>query len=294
MAVDHDRLFKEVLTTFFEEFIELFFPAVHDAVDFSNVQFLAEEVFSDVTQGEKYKVDLLVKTRRKEEETVIIIHTESQSYPQPDFNERMFIYYGRLYEKYRCNILPIALFTYDLRREEPDHFSIQFPFHDVLRFQFLTVQLKQQNWRHFIRSDNPLAAAFLSKMGYNEKEKIQVKKEFLRMMVRMNIDPAHFTLLTGFFETYLTLTPSEEEQLREEVKTMEKQESDKVMELMVSYEKKGLEKGKEQGLEQGRKQGKERTKTEIAAAMLKKDMDVETIAEVTGLTTDKVIQLKQQ
>ncbi|MDQ0300556.1 putative transposase/invertase (TIGR01784 family) [Salibacterium salarium] len=98
------------------------------------------------------------------------------------------------------------------------------------------------------------------------------------MMIRINIDPAPFTLLTGFFETYLTLTPSEEEQLREEVKTMEKQESDKVMELMVSYEKKGMEK----------------TKEEIASEMLKKDMDVETIAEVTELTTKEVLQLKQQ
>ncbi|MGY4690994.1 Rpn family recombination-promoting nuclease/putative transposase [Salibacterium sp. K-3] len=310
MAVDHDRLFKEVLTTYFEEFIQLFFPEVHEAVDFSNIQFLAEEVFSDVTQGEKYKVDLLVKTRRKEEETVIIIHTESQSYPQPDFNERMFIYYGRLYEKYRCNILPIALFTYDQRREEPDLFSIQFPFHDVLRFQFLTVQLKQQNWRHFIRSDNPLAAAFLSKMGYNEKEKIQVKKEFLRMMVRMNIDPARSNLLTGFFETYLTLTSWEEKKLQEEVKRMDGREGEKVREFVVSYEKKGIEKGikqgmekgiekgikqgMEKGMEKGEKMGERRTKMEIAAAMLKKDMDVDTIVDITGLSAGEILRLKHE
>ncbi|MFZ4453622.1 Rpn family recombination-promoting nuclease/putative transposase [Salibacterium aidingense] len=293
MAVDHDRLFKEVLTTYFEEFIQLFFPEVHVAVDFSNVQFLAEEVFSDVTQGEKYKVDILAKTSLKEEETIIIIHTEPQSYPQPDFNERMFLYYGRLYEKYRCNILPIALFTYDQNREEPDHFSIAFPFHTVLHFQFLIIQLKQQNWRHFIRSDNPLAAALLSKMGYNEKEKVQVKKEFLRMMSHMNIDPARSDLLTGFFETYLTLTSSEEKKLQEEVKRMDGREGEKVREFIVSYEKKGMEKGMEQGIEQGMKQGKEKTKTEIAEAMLKKDLDIETISEVTGLSTDEVLQLKQ-
>ncbi|WP_026702261.1 Rpn family recombination-promoting nuclease/putative transposase [Salibacterium aidingense] len=276
MTVDHDRLFKEVLTTYFEEFIQLFFPEVHEAVDFSNLQFLAEEVFSDVTQGEKYRVDILAKTSLKDEETLIIIHTEPQSYPQPDFNERMFLYYGRLYEKYRCNILPIALFTYDQYRKEPDHFSIAFPFHDVLHFQFLIIQLKQQNWRNFIRSDNPLAAALLSKMGYNEKEKVQVKKEFLRMMAHMKIDPARSNLLTGFFfETYPTLTSSEEKKLREEVKRMDGREGEKVREFIVSYEKKGMEKAK----------------TEIAEEMLKKGIDIETISEVTGLSTEEVLQL---
>ncbi|MFD2706728.1 Rpn family recombination-promoting nuclease/putative transposase [Salibacterium lacus] len=290
MTIDHDRLFKEILTTYFEEFIALFFPKVHEAVDFSEIQFLPEEVFSDVTQGEKYKVDVLAKTKLKDEETVIIIHTESQSYPQRDFNERMFIYYGRLYEKYRCRILPIALFTYDQKRSETDEFTIRFPFHDVLHFQFLMIQLKQQNWRQFIHTGNPAAAALLSKMGYNEKEKVQVKKEFLRMMVHMHINRAHTTLLTGFFETYLKLTSSEEQLLKEEVKMMRKPEGDKVMEIMVSYEKEGLDKG----LEQGKKQGKEMNKIETATAMLKKDMDVPLIAEITGLPPEDILRLKDK
>ncbi|MGY4690995.1 hypothetical protein [Salibacterium sp. K-3] len=61
---------------------------------------------------------------------------------------------------------------------------------------------------------------------------------------------------------------------------MDGREGEKVREFVVSYEKKGIEKGKEE------------TKTAIAAAMLKKDMDEETIAEVTGLTIDEVLQLK--
>ncbi|MGY4690936.1 hypothetical protein [Salibacterium sp. K-3] len=52
---------------------------------------------------------------------------------------------------------------------------------------------------------------------------------------------------------------------------MEKPEGDKIMEIMVSYEKEGLDKG----LEQGKKQGKEINKIETASAMLKKDMDID-------------------
>lgn len=39
---------------------------------------------------------------------------------------------------------------------------------------------------------------------------VQVKLEFLRMLVRMELGPARMTILTGFFETYLKLNEEEE------------------------------------------------------------------------------------
>jgi hypothetical protein len=65
MEVDYDRLFKELLQTFFEEFILLFFPQVHEHIDFQCVSFLSEELFTDVTAGEKYRANLLVETKLK-------------------------------------------------------------------------------------------------------------------------------------------------------------------------------------------------------------------------------------
>ncbi|MDQ0300552.1 hypothetical protein J2S78_003020 [Salibacterium salarium] len=46
-------------------------------------------------------------------------------------------------------------------------------------------------------------------------------------MARMNIDPARSDLLTVFFETFLTLTFSEEKKLQEEVKKMDGREGEK-------------------------------------------------------------------
>ena len=67
------------------------------------------------------------------------------------------------------------------------------------------VELKKMNWRDYVKSNNPVAAALLSKMGYPKEEKVQVKMEFLRMMVKMELDPARTRFITGFFEQYLTL-----------------------------------------------------------------------------------------
>ncbi|WP_338835715.1 hypothetical protein [Neomoorella thermoacetica] len=42
MSIDHDRLFKELLTTFFREFMELFFPEAHALIDYSDTRFLTQ------------------------------------------------------------------------------------------------------------------------------------------------------------------------------------------------------------------------------------------------------------
>ncbi|MFB8788919.1 MAG: hypothetical protein U7123_08735 [Potamolinea sp.] len=56
--IDHDRLFKELLSTFFWEFVELFLPKVAAYLERDSIFFLNQEVFTDVTSGERREVDL--------------------------------------------------------------------------------------------------------------------------------------------------------------------------------------------------------------------------------------------
>ncbi|MBY6269844.1 Rpn family recombination-promoting nuclease/putative transposase [Parageobacillus thermoglucosidasius] len=276
MAVDHDRLFKELIQAFFEEFILLFFPDMYEHIDFCHLSFLSEELFTDVTAGEKYRVDLLVETKLKGEDGLIIVHIENQSYVQPSFPERMFIYFSRLFEKYRTNIVPIAVFSYDAIRDEPSSFTLPLPFGNILHFRFFPVELRKQNWRNYIRSDNPIAAALLSKMGYTESERIELKKQFLRMLVRLELDEAKQRLLIGFFETYVRLSDDEEQQLRNEVNQMETKEKEQVLELLISYEQKGKREGAKQ---------KER---EMMRKMIAKGMSIADIAHIFDLTEEEV------
>jgi len=98
--INHDRLFKELLSTFFIEFIELFFPEVANDLDPKSLQLLDKEVFTDVTSGEKHVVDLVAQVRFQGEESCFLIHIEVQSSSQAEFSRRMFRYFARLYEKY--------------------------------------------------------------------------------------------------------------------------------------------------------------------------------------------------
>jgi len=59
--IDHDRLFKELLTTFFIEFIELFFPTVAGYLQPDTVIFLDKELFTDIAGGERREADVVVQ-----------------------------------------------------------------------------------------------------------------------------------------------------------------------------------------------------------------------------------------
>jgi hypothetical protein len=165
---DHDRLFKELLTVFFDDFLALFAPALAARIAPGSVTFLNPEVFSDVTEGTKRIVDLLVRVKMVDtdgEEAFILIHIENQSKVEARFARRMFLMAARLVEKYDLPIYPIALFSFDkpLRKEE-DRFRIAFPGRTVLQFQFESIQLNRMNWRTFVNRRNPVAAALMSKM----------------------------------------------------------------------------------------------------------------------------------
>jgi predicted transposase YdaD len=253
--IDHDRLFKELLENYFAEFMQLFFPIAAQAINLKQIKFLQQEIFTDITAGEKHQVDILVETRLKDEPGLILIHVEPQAYAQKEFNARMFIYFSRLYEKYRRKILPVAIFSYDQERDEPDTFQIGFSFLDILRFQFYKLELKKLNWRNYIHSNNPVAAALLSKMGFKPEERVPVKLEFMRMLARMNQDPARMELLGGFFETYLKLNQEEEEQLYRELGKIDQKEADTIMQITTSWHEKGRMEGKVEGRMEGRMEG---------------------------------------
>lgn len=83
--INHDRLFKELLSTFFVEFIELFFPQMIEYLEADSIQFVDKEIFTDITQGARREADLLVKCRFQGREAFFLIHLEHQSKREKDF-----------------------------------------------------------------------------------------------------------------------------------------------------------------------------------------------------------------
>ena len=142
--IDHDRLFKELLTTFFVEFIELFFPKLASVLDRNSIVFLDKEVFISLFDGREYEADIVAKVRYADREAFFLIHVENQSTPEPEFGRRMLRYFTGFFEKYDLPVYPIVVFSYDKPiRSEPKRYTINFPDGEVLRYSYRVVQLNQ-------------------------------------------------------------------------------------------------------------------------------------------------------
>ncbi len=238
--IDHDRLFKELLSTFFVEFLELFFPQVIAYLERDSITLMDKEIFTDVTAGEQYEADLVVKAQFREQESFFLIHLEHQAQPQADFGRRMFRYFARLYEKEARPVYPVAIFSYNApKRLEPNVYRVEFPDKVVLEFNYAVIQLNRLNWRNFLRQPNPVASALMAKMDIALEERPRVKSECLRLLATLHLDPARTKMISGFIDTYLRLNAEEEEIFRAEIARFEPVQQEVVMEIVTSWQLQG-------------------------------------------------------
>lgn len=248
---DHDRLFKELLSTFFVDFLDLFLPQVACQIERDSVRFLPQEYFADLTTGEKKIIDLLAEVKILGQDAVILIHVEAQSSSDADFAQRMFFYFARLYQKYGHRIYPIVVFSFDEPfREEPCTHCVEFAGLKVLEFNFTPIQLNRLHWRDYLSQSNPVAAALMAKMQIAPNDRPRVKAECLRLLATLRLDLARVQLISGFVDTYLRLNVREEGMFQAEIGKLEESEQVGVMQIVTSWMEQGIEQGIERGAEQ--------------------------------------------
>jgi Domain of unknown function (DUF4351)/Putative transposase, YhgA-like len=230
--MDHDRLFKTLLTTFFAEFTDLFVPELRRHLDRKSIEFLDKEIFTDIASSERHEVDLLAKARFRGKEAFFLIHVENQASAQEIFPQRMFRYFARLHEKYRLPVYPIVLFSYDSPQVAAvDRYEVSFPNWKVLDFRYRAIQLNRLNWRDYLKKPNPVASALMAKMKIATPDRPRVKFECLRMMVKLKLDKARSRLIGKFMTDYLTLTTAENRVYNAAMATIAPKEKEAILEL---------------------------------------------------------------
>lgn len=284
MTIDHDRLFKELLSTFFIEFLELFLPKVAETIERESIVFLQQEYFADLEEGEEKIIDLLVSVRQAGTDVTFLVHIEAQSYSQSNFNQRMFFYFARLHQKHlQQRIYPIVVFSFDQpQRAEKNTYKVEFPSRKVLEFSFESIQLNRLNWRNYLNQVNPVAAALMAKMKIARRDRPKVKAECLRILTTLQLDPARTRLISRFVDTYLQLDSQENQKFQREISKMEPAQQERVMEITTSWEREGIEKGKQESIRQ------------VAIRMLQQNCSIEFIAQITELSIEQIQQLRSQ
>lgn len=245
---DHDRLFKELLSTFFIEFLELFLPELAEEIDPTSIRFLQQEYFSDLTSGEEKIVDLLVEVQQLGATAAFLIHLEAQSFSEANFARRIFFYFSILHQRYLQRIYPIVVFSFDKPdRQENNRYTVKFGDRTILDFNFEAIQLNRLNWRDYLNQQNPVAAALMAKMRIETPDRPKVKAECLRLLATLRLDPARTRLISGFVDTYLRLNTQEEQVFQNEVGKLETSEQEQIMQITTTWMEQGIEQGMRQG-----------------------------------------------
>lgn len=245
---DHDGLFKKLLRTFFLEFAEVFLPDVNEYLDRDSIEFLDKEVFPELGEDFSREMDLVVKARFRGKPAFFLINIEPQASRRARFNRRMFFYAAWLDKTFDLPVYPVALLTYNApRNPEPDSYTIDFPGWQVLNFQFRAIQLNRLNWRDYLRHHNPVATTLMVKMSIAPEEQGQVKIEMLRLFSTMRLNREKMILIGRFMETYLRLTPEQDQEVRREIAKFKPQRKKVVMEYMSSWKREGYEEGLKMG-----------------------------------------------
>lgn len=261
--INHDRLFKELISVFFIEFLELFLPSVRSFVEASSVEFLDKEVFLDVTSGQRLEPDLVAKVKFKGSSAFFIIHVESQAEAQSDFGRRIFRYFSALFDKYGMPVYPIVIFSFNSPRQpQPDRFQVRFPNRVVLDFQYDVIQLNRLDWREFINKPNPVASALMAKMNIAAEDRVRVKWECLRLLVTLKLNRAKSKLISGFIDTYLRLDDKEQADFDQKIDSLGVEKTERIMEIVTSWMEEGIKRGRKEGLERGLQRGLQKGRRE--------------------------------
>ena len=250
--IDHDALFKQLLPPFFRPFLALFLPDVAAQLTADDLLFLDKETFADLLDPDRREADFVVQAKLHAQPTTFIIHLEHQAQADPLLHERMFRYFARFLERYQTPIFPIALCSYPKpRKPARDRYQLTILAHPILDFRYRVIQLNQLDWRDYVHTPNPLAAALMARMHMQPSERWAVKAAGLRLMAQLPMSGAERRMLGQFIDIYLPLNAVQETVFQREIATFLPPEQETLMEVMTSWERKGLAKGRVEGRVEG-------------------------------------------
>ncbi|MBI1917073.1 MAG: DUF4351 domain-containing protein [Planctomycetes bacterium] len=256
MAVDHDQRFKILLREFFREFFELFFPKYAALFDFSPIEWIDKEVFTDPPTGKRRYVDLLAKiplrqalpTQRPGEANALLalIHVEIEHEDTVEpLRSRMYQYYEPLRRQYGIPVLPVALYlNVGLDGIGVDVYEEYFGDLRVLHFQYLYVGLPALDAREYVGLANWLGVALSALMRCPEDERVQLTTEAVRRLMRAPETDHRRFLLCDCVSAYAVLVDSQKEEVRRSVVSTEEGKEMTKMGIFDPWEQKGEERGR--------------------------------------------------
>ena len=243
-----------------------FFPDIAADIDWEfGYEFLDKELQQVVRDAElgRRMADKLVKVTRKglRHDLWVFIHIEVQGFHDTAFEERMYVYNYRLFDRYHQPICSLAVLADERQNWKPTRFHS-----DIWGCQismiFPAVKLLEYRGREDALEAHPnlfalIALAYLKTLDTKKQpeSRFQWKFRLYRLLYERGCDRQDILELTRFIDWVMVLP--DELQLRFD-ETITAYEEERHMQYVTSFERIGMEKGRQEGITQGIQQGEEK------------------------------------
>jgi hypothetical protein len=255
----HDQLAKNLLETFFDDFMRLAAPEAAARLRLSEAVFLDKQAFTDWPEGNRREMDLLAEVPVAEEGGgTVLVHIEIESSARAGISTRLWRYYMQIRLRHGLQVISLLV---NLKGGRPgvhrEQLKEGFEEWEAASFRFRVFSLSGCLAEDYLARPEPLAWALAALMRPGRWSRAEHKLECLRRIAAAELPGGHRWLLGNWVETYLQLRGREATEyarlcdlaVNREVRAMEMTWEER---MEKKYTQKGLEKGMEKGLAQGR------------------------------------------
>lgn len=293
MTTPLDTPWKQILESYFPQFMAFFFPEAYSEIDWDRgFDFLDGELQQVTREAETGKriVDKLVKVYlRNGQENWVLIHIEIQNQKENEFSDRVYIYSTRLFDKFRRPIASFAVLGDGDRSWRPQSFQQEVlgSRHD---FSFQIAKLLDYEEEELLKtSTNPFSivvqahlAAQATKSKTRQQNRRQQKYNLTIMLYERGWSKQEIIDLYRFIDWVLTLPPELEESFRQDIVNYEREKN---MPYISTIERMGQAKGKAEGKIEGR--------VDLIALLLAQQLGTLPVETIEDLKKVPIAQLDQ-
>jgi hypothetical protein len=262
MATYYDSPWKEVLEAYFPPFMAFFFPRAYAEIDWTpGHEFLdkeLEQVVRDAALGQR-RVDKLVRVSlRHGAQGLVLVHVEVQSQWEAGFNERMYLYNYRLFDRYHKPVASLAVLGDEQPHWRPERYAYELLGCRVeLRFPVVKLLDYRADWSALEANDNPFATVVMAHLRAletraDDPSRYRWKLRLVKRLYERNYARQDVLELFRFIDWVMSLPREWEVQFTQALVQFE---SEKHMRYVTSVERLGIEKGRQEGLQEGRREG---------------------------------------
>ena len=212
---DFDSPWKDILESYFAEFMAFFFPQAYVDIDWSkkyeSLDTELQQIVQDSELG-KRMVDKLVNVCLKNgEESWILIHIEIQSQRDTSFAKRMYVYNYRIFDRYDRFVISLAVLGDEHPSWKPSQFGYNmWGFKVGIEFPIIKLLDYRDRWSELEESQNPFAIVVMAHLKTQEtsnsyEDRKRWKSNLAKLLYKRNHERDYIIQLLKFIDWIMYL-----------------------------------------------------------------------------------------